>query len=657
MACSLRSEDVLLKRRELKAKRDFYKYDKELIIETKKLRSDNMSSLHAHVSYINVRAASSAMIAQYKVLFDKEKAPFYEYLYLRATLTAVKYDEPVKRNEIIKKLEDLVLKNESLREEGIYDLSYFLLRDKIKARSYTDELLKKKPNYLPYEILLARQLKANDEASKIIELCDEGLNGKEVVFDLCSNLSDLNEGNALDFLQKRDELLELMVKIALKSKNKKDLGYAYSQLESLVDEGNVKLKKTLEEFVAKVLERDPLWIPKEYYRLYFGNISYDEYLGISKMGKLNKLIDFKERVREFENLLKDPSITKSIKAKAYANLGYAYLNPANVDKSKAFEYFMLSNELEEGNEYIVLNLLDLFIELKKDPDMGLKIVDDILKSSPKKTEEQSERSGTTPTNFLESFKDNLSDFYYYQGRLYLLKNDVEKARLSFLNSYLYKENEKTAYFLGEVYSEKNPILALEFLTKSLKQKNESEPLKEELVNKRKSLIEKIHSTFYGGKWNEEVILSLSKEEKSEEKVHPFVGKPIVKGVLADFLGGDYDWSKLEGQNVILSFWATWCTPCFQEMAVLNKIQKEGKLKNLKIIGVCTDGISQKRKVKKILAEGKIEFDILLDDGAFRDKYMVSAIPSMFFLNTLGVFIKQKTGYSPDLEKQIFKIFK
>ena len=184
-------------------------------------------------------------------------------------------------------------------------------------------------------------------------------------------------------------------------------------------------------------------------------------------------------------------------------------------------------------------------------------------------------------------------------------------------------------------------------------------MEEELSKKRDALFKKLYRKYFRKGIKREELLAeyQSKEEEEKSSQHIFVGKPLVKEKIADFRGGDYDWDSLKGKKVILSFWATWCTPCFQEMAVLNKIQKEGKIKDLKIVGVCTDGIAQKKKVKKILKNGGIDFDILLDDGTFKNKYLVAAIPSMFFLGESGKFIKQKTGYSPKLEEEILKLFK
>ena len=44
----------------------------------------------------------------------------------------------------------------------------------------------------------------------------------------------------------------------------------------------------------------------------------------------------------------------------------------------------------------------------------------------------------------------------------------------------------------------------------------------------------------------------------------------------------------KGKILLVNFWATWCTPCVQEMPELSALQLDGKIKNLQIIGIGID---------------------------------------------------------------------
>lgn len=664
-SCSLRSEDVINEWFKLSAKRDYYNFDKTYVLGTKKLRDKNPKSLLAHIAYLDARRKVKAVIAEYESLYEKNKTPFYEYLKLRAAFGDLTYRQEGKKKVLADKLHQIVIDNKSLREEGLYDLcsSWGLLKDKKKKRAYIDELVALRPKYRPYKVLLAKNLEPMKEAKRIIELCEEGLKEKDPLFRSCSQIADLNDQNAKDLLSKRDELLKIIVEKALKNQTYRDKAWpqVYRFLSQLKEgEEGKNYEALLDQFIAEALKKDPKWLPYEYYKRYFDNLTYEEFETLDGIGKISKQLNFKKVMEDFDGLLKS-NPTPQVKAYIYSNMAYVHMNPANKDHEKAFKYLIQSNELKPLGGYGTTNLLKLIIELKKDPDIGLMIIEDRLKEQLKKSIKHGLGNGGDALGHIKEVKEEFASLFSFQGQLYLLKGSQSDAKLAFLNSYQIDETEKAAFFLGKLYQEENPLIAIELLTQSLKYTNPDMPLGESLAKERDDLLTKLTETYLRPGLTGKELVSQYNDQKSggDEKldIHPYVGKELVKADVLDFKGGNYDWNRLKGKNVIVSFWATWCTPCFQEMAVLKKIQKEGKLKDLHIVGICTDGIEQKKKVKKILKEGGIEFDIVLDDGTFKDKYLVSAIPSMFFLDKAGKFIKQKTGYSPKLEEEIFKIFK
>lgn len=651
-ACSLESKDILLAIDEIEQSQNYYAYDASHMEKTKELRERNPKSIHAHVSYLRARRGMKAVQAEYIDLLKKNNnSPFYKYLKLRAELFATSYRDMGKRNEIIEELEKIALNQ--LNEEATYDIAS-LHSDKKKKRELAEKLYKKKPQYLPYQRLYAETLNGNDDGKEILKLCRLGLKEKTFHPELCSRLSEVNKE---ELLSERSELLNKILELTAKSRNKEAWSTAYGILSDIVDtkEG----KERLQKLEASILKMDSSWLPHPWYRFNYGDISFDDYKLIKEMGEINKKLDFNDRIKSFEAIINDPKVSDEFKAKAHANLGFAYLNPANKNEAKAYTHLMKSYDLKNRSLYVVNSIVKLILDSDRDPQIGL----DLLASIEAEAYEKNEERGAAGANNLDYLKggieNNLTLFPTLRGRLFLKQEKPKEAKLEFLKAYHIKETEFSAFQLGKIYAKESPSIALEFLTLSLKHKSEQSPLEEELVKERSQLMTTLQEKILVSPAQRETLLSLyedKEEEKDEEKPHPFLGKEIITQKLTDLKGEAYDWKQLKGSKVILSFWATWCTPCFQEMAVLNKIQKEGKLSNLKIIGVCTDGLSQKRKVSKILKEGNIEFDILLDDGTFRDKYLVSAIPSMFFLNEAQKFIKHKKGYSPGLEEDIFKIF-
>ena len=56
-------------------------------------------------------------------------------------------------------------------------------------------------------------------------------------------------------------------------------------------------------------------------------------------------------------------------------------------------------------------------------------------------------------------------------------------------------------------------------------------------------------------------------------------------------------SDYNGKLILLNFWATWCSPCKEEMPSLDKLQINSKLNNLKIfpINVGQDNLEKSSK--------------------------------------------------------------
>ncbi len=126
--------------------------------------------------------------------------------------------------------------------------------------------------------------------------------------------------------------------------------------------------------------------------------------------------------------------------------------------------------------------------------------------------------------------------------------------------------------------------------------------------------------------------------------------------LTDMNGSQFRTSDHIGKEVmVITFWATWCSPCKQLMTRLDKIKKENP--ETLIVAISIDDSSTMVGVKPYIAGKKYDFTVLLDtDGkVIRMFDPMKAIPITLVIDKSGTIVYSRTGYLPGDEKQIQKL--
>ncbi|MDD5688576.1 MAG: TlpA disulfide reductase family protein [Elusimicrobia bacterium] len=104
--------------------------------------------------------------------------------------------------------------------------------------------------------------------------------------------------------------------------------------------------------------------------------------------------------------------------------------------------------------------------------------------------------------------------------------------------------------------------------------------------------------------------------------------------------------------VFLSFFATWCKYCNDEVPELNKIYNEYSKKGLVVISVNVQ--EREEKVSSFVQKKKILYRILLDSSAeVSNKFKVYGIPTNMLIDSKGVIVFRGNDM-PDV-KEIEKI--
>jgi peroxiredoxin len=129
----------------------------------------------------------------------------------------------------------------------------------------------------------------------------------------------------------------------------------------------------------------------------------------------------------------------------------------------------------------------------------------------------------------------------------------------------------------------------------------------------------------------------------------------------NFSGEDLDGNKIELKTsltsgpVLISFWATSCKPCIQELSQIQKFYQEYKKKGLEVLAIDVDGPRSVSAVKPKVKGLKWEFPVLMDTNKdIYRKYQVLGIPHTVIVDRNGDIRYTHTTYRAGDEKLIQK---
>jgi thiol-disulfide isomerase/thioredoxin len=114
-----------------------------------------------------------------------------------------------------------------------------------------------------------------------------------------------------------------------------------------------------------------------------------------------------------------------------------------------------------------------------------------------------------------------------------------------------------------------------------------------------------------------------------------LGKPAPPLVLHTLDGRSIASDSLRGQVVILSFWATWCGPCQEELPVLSAYAAEHAGQGLQVLSFSLDDAENLPAVRKVAAG--LSFPVGLLGGAYAGAYgRIWRLPVSFTIDRAGL---------------------
>lgn len=100
-----------------------------------------------------------------------------------------------------------------------------------------------------------------------------------------------------------------------------------------------------------------------------------------------------------------------------------------------------------------------------------------------------------------------------------------------------------------------------------------------------------------------------------------------------------DW---KGRPVVINFWATWCTPCQEEMPLLIEAHRTHSADGLIMLGVNAQESAE--QAKKFVDKFQIPFAVVLDSrGEVMQLYTVRGLPTTVFIDREGRIVARYAG--------------
>ena len=116
---------------------------------------------------------------------------------------------------------------------------------------------------------------------------------------------------------------------------------------------------------------------------------------------------------------------------------------------------------------------------------------------------------------------------------------------------------------------------------------------------------------------------------------------------------------IDNDNItVLSFWATWCVPCINELDAIADIYDEWKDETkVNLIAIATDDTRTKKRIRPLVNGKGWEYIVLYDDNQDLKRALnITTLPHTLVLKNNKIILR-RTGYIPGAEDDLYEFIK
>lgn len=119
------------------------------------------------------------------------------------------------------------------------------------------------------------------------------------------------------------------------------------------------------------------------------------------------------------------------------------------------------------------------------------------------------------------------------------------------------------------------------------------------------------------------------------KLKAFAGNPLPHPIdLQDATGRRFNLHNYRGKITVVNFWASWCTPCIEEIPSLNRLREQMQDQPFELISI--NYAESPEKIREFLQRVSVQFPVLIDpNGKVSQQWNVIGFPSTFVIGMDG----------------------